>query len=548
MNGLAETLKQLGPARLGVMGAVMLALLFFFVFMSVRVSSPEMKLLYSDMSSTDTSMIAGRLEEAQIRYNVSPDSSRIMVPEDQVGRARMLLAQEGLPNGGSMGYELFDAQSGFGTTNFVQNINQVRALQGELGRTISSMESVRNARVLIVLPQREIFSRESNNASASVYVGIRPGSRLEREQVLAIQSLVASAVPELRPTNVTVIDQNGNLLARGGQSEQDMMSVKGEEMRRSYERLLTQKIEDQVGRVVGYGNVRAAVTVDLNFDRVSTNEELFDPETQVVRSSQITEESVLEREATPEDVSIENNLPGVGGDLLVEQKPTEESNRVEEVTNYEISRTVRTMTRETGEVKRLSVSVLVDGRYTDGEEKGEKIYEPRSDEEVQQIETLVRSAVGFDADRGDTIEVVNMQFAEIVTEEEIPLDQMLFGFDKSDLLDAAEVVTIAIMIILVVLLVLQPMVGRLLSTEGPSLDEALEADLLASGGKSPQLSPPRQEEEDYVPPEPEEDQMVNVQRVEGKVKASSVRRVEDLVDTYPSETVSVIRSWMSQDS
>lgn len=531
------------------MAIVLLGLLVFFVFMSLRVSSPELKLLYGDLSSVDSSTMATKLDEAEIRYQISPDGSRIMVPENQVGRARMLLAEAGLPNGGTMGYEIFDSQSGFGTTNFVQNINQVRALEGELARTIGSMEPVRSARVHLVLPQREMFSRESRPSSASVYLGIRPGARLEREQVVAIQSLVGSAVPGLKPEDVTIIDQNGSLLARGGEDGENLLGVKAEELRRNHERLLTQKIEDQVGRVVGFGNVRAAVTADLNFDRISTNEELYDPETQVVRSSQVTEESILQREPPPEGVSIENNLPGVGGDLLMEQKPSEESNRVEEVTNYEISRTVRTTTREIGQINRLSVSVLVDGRYTTND-AGERVYQPRADDELEQIAALVRSAIGYDESRGDAVEVVNLQFADIVTEADIPDGQLLFGFDKNALLDAAEVITVAIMVILVVLLVLQPMVGRLLAAEGPQLDDSLETDLLTSRGSSPQLTGPAamSGEDGFIPPEAEEDKMVNVQRVEGKVKASAVKRVEDLVDTYPSETVSVLRSWMSQDT
>lgn len=547
MNSLLEILKQMGPARLGVMGIVSLALLVFFIFMSVRVSSPEMKLLYSDLSPVDASASAAALSEGQIHFETSGDGSRIMVQESEIGKARMLLAQKGLPNGGSLGYEIFDQKSGFGETNLVQNINHVRAIEGELSRTISSLEPVRSARVHIVLPEREIFSRDERSASASVYVGIRPGRSLDRGQILAVQSLVASAVPNLKPTQVTIVDQDSNLLARGGEDVDSALSVKTEEMRRNYERRLTEKIEDQVGRVVGHGKVRAAVTADLNFDRISTNEELFDPEMQVVRSSQTSEETILQREQSSDSVSIDGNLPGVSGDLLSDNKPSEESSKIEEVTNYEISRTVRTMTREVGEVKHLSVSVLVDGRYSKDEE-GNETYKPRSEQELQQIEKLVSSAIGYDEDRGDTLEVVNMQFVKVDTVEDVPDDMFLFGFEKGDLLDAAEIITVAIMVILVVLLILQPMVGRLLAVEGPSLDDALETDLLASSGSadSPRLAAPDGDNFE-PPPEDDEDKMIDMQRVEGKVKASSVKKVEDLVDTYPGETVSVIRSWMSQD-
>ncbi len=544
MNSFLETLKQLGPSRLGIMAAIVLGLVVFFIFVSMRVSAPEMKLLYADLSSTDAGSIAAELEKNQIKFQVSNDNSRITVPGDDVGRARMLLAEAGLPNGGSMGYELFDENSGFGTTNFVQNINQVRALEGELARTISSLDTVRSARIHLVLPQRELFSRDSRPASASVFLGVRPGAVIEREQILSIQSLVASAVPELKPQNVSIIDSNGSLLARGGEEGENMMSLKAEEMRRNFETRLTQKIEDQVARIVGFGNVRAAVTAEINFDRISTNEELFDPETQVVRSSQVTEENNLERTPAANDVSVDNNLPGLGADLLLDQSPSLESNRVEEVTNFEISRTVRNTVREVGDVSRLSVGILVDGLYS-FDEDGNQVYEPRSQEELNQIEALIRNAAGIDEARGDTIEVVNLRFAQIETADEVLDDRFLFGFEKTDLLDMAEILTVAIMIILVVLLVLQPMVSRLVAADTSDLDEALEADLLAASPSSPALAAPagmEPDEEDVG-----EDSMINIQGVEGKVKAATIKKVEEIVENYPAETVSVIRTWMSTE-
>jgi len=550
VNSFLETLKQLGPARLGIMGAILIGLLIFFIFLSMRITTPEMELLYSDLSSADSGAMAAQLEESGVSYAVSQDGSRINVQSDQVGRARMLLAQAGLPNGGSMGYEIFDKQTGFGTTNFVQNINQVRALEGELARTISSLDVIRSARVHLVLPQRELFSRETRPPSASVFANLSPGARLERGQIVGIQSLVASAVPDLQANSVSIIDSNGNLLAKGGDEEGDLMSMKAEEMRRNFESRLTRKVEDQVSRIVGYGNVRAVVTAEMNFDRISTNEELFDPEGQVVRSTQTTEEQSLEREPVSDDVSVQNNLPGVGGDLLAENQPSAEANRLEEVTNYEISRTVRNTVREAGEVQRMSVSVLVDGRYSTNPETGEQIYEPRSQEELDQIALMVRSAIGYDADRGDVIEVVNLRFAEVDTNKEVADASLILGFEKSDLLDTAEIVTVAVMIILVVLLVLQPMVGKLMSTESTEGTEALEADLLVSGPQAnPALTGPDGEMgEGGEMAEGEEDQMIQIGGVDGKVKASTVKKVEEIVDSYPNETVAVIRSWMTTES
>ncbi|HPD82707.1 MAG: flagellar basal-body MS-ring/collar protein FliF [Alphaproteobacteria bacterium] len=547
MNSFIETLKQLGPTRLGIMGGILLALTTFFIFISLRVSTPDYSLLYDNLSTADSSAIAANLEEKKIPYKVSDDGSRVTVQDTEVGRARMLLAEAGLPDGGSMGYELFDTQSGFGTTNDVINLNKVRALEGELARTISSLDPVRSARVHLVLPERQLFSRESRTASASVALGLRPGAQINSNQIMAIQSLVASAVPELKPEKVSLIDQTGKLLARGDEEGENMANVKADEMRLKYEQRLTRAIEDIVGRTVGYGSVRANVTADLNFDRISTNEELYDPESQVARSLQSIEENNTEREPNEKNVSVENNLPAAGNDLFFDQAPSLESNRVEETTNYEISKTTRSMIRETGEVRRLSVAVLVDGTYTENAE-GQKVYTPRSNEDLDQIAALVRSAIGFDATRGDTLEVVNMQFADIEVSD-TPYDNSLFGFDKNKLLDAAEIITVAIMIILVILLVIQPMVGKLLAAEGRKEDdeEGMETGLL-TGRMNPALTGPGGEFEPSPLDDSEENEgMIDVNSVEGKVRASSVKKVEDIVENYPDETVSVIRSWMTED-
>ncbi|MFP4097267.1 MAG: flagellar basal-body MS-ring/collar protein FliF [Alphaproteobacteria bacterium] len=560
MNNFVATLQQLGTARLGVMGAIILGFLSFFVFLSMRISSPEMKLLYTDLSPTDSGAVAAKLEETEINYEISSDGSRILVPSDEVGRARMLLAASGLPNGGSMGYEIFDKQSAFGTTNFVQNINQVRAIEGELAKTISSLEGVRSARVHIVLPQRELFSRETRKSSASVFLNIQAGSAIERQQIAAIQSLVSSAVPHLKANNVSIIDSNGNLMAKGGDEDESLLSLKSEDLRRNFESRLQRNIEEQISRIVGFGKVTAIVNAQMNFDQVSLNEELYNPEGQVLRSSQTTLEETSEREASANDtVGIENNLPGVGGDLLSDEGASADSSRTEEMTNYEISKTIRSTVRQTGNVEKLSISVLVDGRYvTDAE--GNEIYEPRSGEEMAQIAALVRTAAGFDENRGDVIEVVNQQFAQIIGEESELEDNRIFGFERSELLDAAEMLAVVVMLVLVVLLVLQPMVSKLVMVDsgtgqsGP-LDDLLNHDLLAASPANPALAPPVAQPVGVdgrplsdTDSDEDDDSLINLQGIEGKVKASTVKRVEEIVESYPSEAVAVVRSWLSEEN
>ena len=565
MSTLAETAKNLGPARIAVLGATFLSLIIFFIFVSAKVSQPSMSILYRDLTTTDSSSVSAKLEEIGIGYTVSADGAQVFVPKNEVGRARMLLAEAGLPNGGSMGYELFDQQSGFGTTSFVQNINQVRALQGELSKTISSLDPVQFSKVHIVLPQRELFSRDSQEATASVTLKLKDSQRLSRQQILGIQNLVANAIPNLNADKVTIIDTKANMLAGGGDDDvESMMGLKAEEMRFSYEKRMVRAIEDLVGRTVGIGKVRATVTADLDFDRISTNDEIYDPEGQVVRSTQSITEDNVERETQNNDVSVANNLPGLGDDLDANGAPSLQANRTEEITNFEISKTIRSTIRESGEVTKLSVAVLVDGRYITAED-GTQTYEPRTQQELDQIATLVRSAVGYDETRGDTIEVVNMPFTNADVEFRDDTE-MLFGFEKGEVLDTAEMIMLVVMGILVVLLVLRPLVGSVVMSQRAAIDAAKEEAALLSADLAPAaLTGPGgtgsgagagmvNENGDmiggadaFMDGEGGEDSMIDMQTVEGKVKASSVKKVGDIVASHPNETVAVLRNWMTTE-
>ncbi|MBL4588704.1 MAG: flagellar M-ring protein FliF [Alphaproteobacteria bacterium] len=550
-SAILQTLNHIGAARLGVMGGVLFLLIMFFVFVSVRVSSPDMRVVFADLSSTDSSLLVTKLDEANIKYEISPDGSQVLVDDKEVAKARLIAAKEGLPNGGTIGYELLDQQSGFGTTNSQEKMNRKRALEGELARTISALDQVKSARVHLVLPERELFSRSTSPASGSVLLSLvrRGGASLGREQIASIQALVSSAVPELKASDVSISDTSGRLLARGGEEEDTLLTVKAEEMRRNYEKRLTRAIEDLVGRAVGVGKVQAIVAADLNFDRVTQNEEIYDPESQVVRSSQLVEESSSERETGNNSVSVENNLPiGGGGDLLLDNGPTAQSNRLEETTNYEVSRLVKNTVKEAGGVNHLSVSVMVDGTYSTNVD-GEKVYVPRSDEELSKIENLVRAAIGYNEDRGDTITIETMQFVRLEIED-LSAETQVLGFEKSDLLDAVEIITIGIMGILVILLVLRPMMGKLLESNDSAHRNAddLEAQAALIAGAEAQQALPAPEIGGFQPDEADgDDAMIDMNKVEGKVKASSVRKVEDIVENFPAETVNVLRSWMAQE-
>ena len=539
-------------------------LVIFFIFVAARSSTPGMTLLYANLSTADATDIAAKLDAATIPYRLSDDGAQVTVPQKDVGKARMLLAQEGLPHQGSVGYEIFDQKQAFGTTSFVENINQLRALEGELSRTVGTIDGVRNARVQLVLPQRELFSKDSNPASASVFLNLRNAASLGSGQVQAIQHLIAAAVPHLKAANVAIIDQSGNLLARGeAEDPNDTSAATGEEMKQKYERRISRSVEDMVGRIVGYGKVRANVTADMNFDVVARNSESYNPEGQVVRSTQTTNDANVENSSSGGSgaVTVQNNLPGLpNGGKGSSAAPANKTDHTEEVTNYEISKTVESLQRASGQVQKLSIAVLVDGRYVTDEKaekpkdapkdwEAPKKYVPRDQAELDKITSLVKSAVGYDESRGDSVQVVNMPFAEEPTAlagMSLKDDSQIMGFQKADLLGVAETITLSIVAVLVILLVLRPLATHMIASsprqQGSTLAEEQQA-MLSGGARQAQLAGPG-----GAPETGELETMIDMSQVEGKVKASSVQKISELVQNHPAETVAVIRSWMSQES
>ena len=378
-------MRNLGPVRLAIMGVVLVGLVGFFVFLTSQLSMGGMELLYADLNQTDSTRITSQLQSQGVKYEIKAEGSQIFVPSAQVGQIRLSLASQGLPSGGSVGYEIFDKAESLGTTNFMQNISLVRALEGELSRTISSISSIRSARVHLVMAKRELFSREKQQPSASIVLRMSGAVRLGKEQVAAIQYVVAAAVPGLVPDRISIIDTRGSLLARGFDSNGPAaLAAKDEERRISLEQRLSRTIEDILGKTVGFGKVRAEVQADMDFDRVSTSEEQYNPDGQVVRSTQSSEQSnrTSDSEASS-PVSVATNLPdaGNGGNGA---GPTSSSaeNSTDETVNYEISKKVINSVRKTGTIKRLSVAVLVDGTYSENKE-GKKTYKPRPQDEME---------------------------------------------------------------------------------------------------------------------------------------------------------------------
>ncbi|MGB1540092.1 MAG: flagellar basal-body MS-ring/collar protein FliF, partial [Rickettsiales bacterium] len=293
MNGLAQMFKEMSPTKIAMLAGTAVLMLGFFIFLSTRLSTPNMTPLYSGLSVEDSAQIVEELEKTNVPYEIQAAGTMILVPSEQVQRLRIAMAGEGLPSSGNIvGYEIFDQSDKLGTSSFVHNVNLLRATEGELARTIGELAGVEKARVHLVMPKRELFSREKQKPSASVALTMRGSSKLSKQEIESIRHLVASAVPELDPTQITVVDNKGRLLARGGEDDDGfgVYASMAAEYRVAFERRMRDTVERMLEKTLGNGKVRAEVTADIDFDRVVTNSETFDPEGQVARSVQNTEE------------------------------------------------------------------------------------------------------------------------------------------------------------------------------------------------------------------------------------------------------------------
>src|SRR5206468_284343 len=461
LQGLAGFLRGLGASRLMAMVAVTTALIGFFAFVIMRVTTPQMTTLFTDLSTEDSSGIIKDLERQAIPFELRNDGAVIMVPKDKVTRLRMKLAEGGLPKGGGVGYEIFDKSDALGTTSFVQNINHLRALEGELARTIRAIDRIQAARVHLVLPERPLFSRETPEPSASIVVRVR-GS-LEPQQIRAVRHVVASAVSGLKPQRVSIVDEAGQLLADGATGDAD--NTIADERRAGFEKRMRSQVEAIVSSVVGAGRARVQLSADFDYNKITQTSDHFDPEGRVLRSSQTREESSATAENNGQ-VTVNNELPGQQrNDGTTAAR--EQSKKSEETNNYEISRTTKTEVTEVGRVNRISVAVLVDGAYSKNE-KGEMVYQDRSKEQLDRIATLVRSAIGFDQKRGDQVEVVNLRFAEAPAVPPVAEPTGLLGmlqFTKDDVMYVIELGVMMLLGLVVLFMVIRPLVKRILAVE-----------------------------------------------------------------------------------
>ena len=533
-------------AILGI-GAGVAAALFA---MTMGLGQPK-ALLYSNLDLKEAGSITQALDQGGIKYEVKGDGSTILVPRDQVASTRLMLSGKGLPTSGSVGYEIFDQGNALGQTDFVQQLNRQRALEGELARTVRSLDGISSARVHLVLPKRQLFEEEAEQPSAGVTIGVG-GREPTSDQVRAIQNLVASAVPNLKPDKVTVVDQHAKTLSGGDTG----MAAEADGRKSEVEARIAKQVKSMVEGVVGAGKARVNVTADLDLSQVTLQQDTFDPDGQVVRSESTADEKSSENQ--PEQsgqASAAANIPGSGPGST--NQNSSNTGKQDSTTNYEISHTTRTEVVAPGQVKRLSVAVAVDGATAIGKDGKPGPYTPRSADEMQRIDQLVRTAVGFNAQRGDQVTVLNVRFPSAADPEGVSASNPLMGFDKNDVMRGAELAVLAVVAILMMLFIVRPLLkgatsgagGGIMPMQlaGPGVTQVYTTadgqpmQIAADGSPVARALPPP------LPPG-ELEQKIDIARIEGQVKASSLRRVSEFVEKHPEESVSILRSWLHESA
>ena len=399
LDQFVRALQGFGIGRLAAIlgaGAGAAAIL---VALMLKLGGAPMSLLYADLDLKEAGQITAQLDQSGVKYEVKGDGSTIFVDRDKVASTRLLLSGKGLPTSGSVGYEIFDNAPAMGQTDFVQTLNRQRALEGELGRTIRSIQGVSFVRVHLVMPKHQLFEEDAEQPSASILIATG-GGRIGAEQVRAIRNLVAGAVPELKPERVSITDQQGELLAAEGDGAVD--GAGGGE-RNQVEERIRRTVKDMVEGIVGPGHARVQVSADLDMSSHTTSSEKFDPDGQVVRSTQTSDEKSAENKASSSGATTASqNVPGATASSSA-SPDSSNTGKQDETTNYEISKTTTTEVQQPGSIKRLSVAVAVDGTTGPAVHGKPGPYAPRSTEDMKRIDQLVRSAMGFDDKRGDQV-------------------------------------------------------------------------------------------------------------------------------------------------
>jgi flagellar M-ring protein FliF len=538
VNGITDFIFKAGPTRLfAALGIAAVVAAIFFTLV-LHVGSEDKALLFAGVDMREAGQMTQRLEAANIPFELRGDGSSIYVARSRVLEARMMLSQDGLPSRGSIGYEIFDQPDALGQTQFQQNINRLRALEGELARTIASLDGVESARVHLVLPEHQLFQQDNSQPSASIVLHLRRDA-LTPGQVRAIRNLVASATPGLTTNRVTILDETGRLLAAANNGDGTDLGGDGVDARETaIEERLRSTVQDIVEGVVGAGNARVQVNADMDFNRVTTTADQFDPDGKVARSTSTTDSSTTSAERA-QGATSGANVPDTTNTAPSNSGSNNNTTSSQEVVNYEISHTTTTTVNDGGNIKRLTVAVAVNGVNAASANGRPGAYHPRSAEEMQRLTTLVQSAVGYNQQRGDVVQVINVQFASPSGDGTEAKAAGLLDLGSFDVTRVIEVIAALAASLAFVFFVLRPLIAGLLRGGANAVATGTPALAAPVGGGGVAALPAP---EGILLPE---ESSIDVAQVNGRVRGTSVKKMAEVVNQHPDESVQIIRGWLN---
>lgn len=531
MKKLLDNLRALGPMKLGAMAAVGAVALGFMLFLGFYGGSGPMSLLYGNLGLRDAATITDTLKAQHIPYRLGDEGHAVYVPSAQLDPARLLLAEHNLPSGNAVGYSLFDHSNPLMGSSFLDRINETRALDGELERTIDLIQGIQASRVQVVLPHRAPFSLTTDPAQASVMLSLAGPAPLDRESINAILNLVASAVPGLKPHNISIADDKGDLLAAPGETGIGQLTDRQAQAKQQAEQNIDRAITAMLAATLGPGHVHVVTSVSMNFDQTDETSTTYDPNGQVVRSTQQVSDKSTRTDNQKDTVSIQNDLPG-GTTTSKTPASQDTHSRTDQTTNYEISQTVKRIAHTTPQVSRISVAVIVDGVTTDA--KGKPIWRPRSAAKLAIIRTLVENAIGYDKARGDSVDVQSMPFAQTLSNTLAVHRSWIASTLSGGILGSIlRTLIIAVTGLVALFFVFRPLMIRLTASTQPLAAPAADAALPAVDAEEAMLAAP--------------EDVVSLGRVEGPLRGEPIRKISELVENYPNESLAVIRGWLSAE-
>ncbi len=449
--------------------------------------APDYRVLFSNLEFVDANEVIEQLKLYNIPYKFEGDARAVLVPEAYVHQARLKLASEGFTADKTVGFELLDKEQSLGVSQFMENARYRRGLEGELARTISSMVAVRSARVHLAIPKETVFVRDQKPASASVFLELFSGRKLERTQVAAIASLVASSIPALDVKDVTVVNQRGHLLNTRDEDEDVVLAAKQFEYARKVEETLLNRVNSILLPVVGQGRFRAEVSADVDFTSVEQTDELYNPDLPALRSEQTVDENrvgVAAAQGIPGALS--NQPPGptavpevAGEGAAAPNAPVPGSSKKQATRNFELDRSISYTKHQSGKVERITVAVVVDDLVSVDAASGDSVKTPWTENELQRLRILVQDAVGYMAARGDSVNVINSPFVpeQPITDEDVPIWMEPFVWD------IAKKVGAFLLVIILIFAVLRPIMKSLAAAGGTPVD----GDADGSGGVAAEL-------------------------------------------------------------